>query len=87
MIEYAQNVGSSRGSALYTDRHGTLPNTLPEIFRSTFDDSKTQKDLVREVRLDGITPMITVRPVRPIPDEDEVFEKVWKGYRENQNIF
>jgi hypothetical protein len=26
------------------------------------------------------------RAVRPIPEEDDFFEKVWRGYRENKNI-
>jgi hypothetical protein len=30
---------------------------------------------------------ITVRPVRPIPNNDSFFENVWRGYRENQNIY
>lgn len=30
---------------------------------------------------------ITVRPVRPIPNDDSFFENVWRGYRENQNIY
>lgn len=27
------------------------------------------------------------RPVRPIPDGDDFFENVWRGYRENENVF
>lgn len=27
------------------------------------------------------------RPVRPLPDGQDVFETVWRGYRENQNIY
>ena len=30
---------------------------------------------------------INVRPVRPIPNDDAFFENVWRGYRENQNIY
>lgn len=29
----------------------------------------------------------TERPVRPIPREDDFFENVWRGFRENKNIF
>jgi len=25
--------------------------------------------------------------VRPIPQEDDFFENVWRGYRENKNIY
>jgi len=28
-----------------------------------------------------------LRPVRPIPDTDGFFENVWRGYRENGNVF
>jgi hypothetical protein len=27
------------------------------------------------------------RPVRPLPEGQDVFETVWRGYRENQNIY
>lgn len=30
---------------------------------------------------------LTVRPVRPIPEDDAFFENVWRSYRENKNIF
>lgn len=28
-----------------------------------------------------------VRPVRPLPQDDTFFENVWRGYRENKNIY
>lgn len=28
----------------------------------------------------------TWRPVRPIPEDDDFFENVWRSYRENRNI-
>ena len=27
------------------------------------------------------------RPVRPIPKDDDFFENVWRGYRENGNVY
>ena len=30
---------------------------------------------------------VTVRPVRPIPQEDSFFENVWRAYRENKNVY
>ena len=27
------------------------------------------------------------REVRPIPDDDGFFENVWRGYRDNKNVF
>ncbi len=35
---------------------------------------------------DGVFRVI-IRPVRPIPEDDNFFENVWRGYRENKNIF
>ena len=29
---------------------------------------------------------ISWRPVRPIPEDDDFFENVWRSYRENGNI-
>lgn len=47
----------------------------------------TDPQKVQEVTMtrDGFA--VNVRPVRPIPQEDSFFENVWRGYRENQNIF
>ncbi|MBI9115894.1 FAD-binding protein [Sanguibacter suaedae] len=30
---------------------------------------------------------ITWRPVRPIPEDDDFFENVWRTYRENRNVY
>jgi succinate dehydrogenase / fumarate reductase flavoprotein subunit len=27
------------------------------------------------------------RPVRPIPEDDDFFENVWRDYREHRNIY
>jgi len=42
---------------------------------------------VQEVVFTGQGFEATLRPVRPIPREDSFFENVWRGYRENQNVF
>ena len=46
------------------------------------DPGLVQQVQYRDGRFD-----LTVRPVRPIPDGDDFFENVWRGYRENQNVF
>ena len=51
----------------------TQPNTNPEK--------------VQEVALTENGFEITVRDVRPIPNDDTFFENVWRGYRENKNIY
>ena len=47
----------------------------------------TDPQKVQEVTLTREGFAVNVRPVRPIPREDCFFENVWRGYRENQNIF
>ena len=42
---------------------------------------------VQEVALTQKGFEVTVRPVRPIPQEDAFFENVWRSYRENRNIY
>jgi len=87
MVNYAENGGKSRGSALYTDKNGKLPyDNLPDIFRYTLDDG-SRGNMVQEVLYkDGKCEFIW-RKVREIPQEDDFFENVWRSYRENGNIF
>ncbi len=47
----------------------------------------TDPTLVQEVALKDGTFQIQTRPVRPIPENDNFFENVWRGYRENKNIY
>jgi len=42
---------------------------------------------VRQTRIDGSNCICTSRPVRPLPDDEDVFETVWRQYRENGNVF
>lgn len=90
MIDYLDHGGRSRGAVLYTDPDGVLPVdaqgrelALPEGFRHLTDDGALDGQ-VQQARLPtgGAAPEFTWRPVRPIPADDESFEKVWKEYRE-----
>ncbi|MBR2615889.1 MAG: FAD-binding protein [Clostridia bacterium] len=45
------------------------------------------KETVQELRQSGDGFSTRLRPVRPIPDEKDFFEVIWKGYRENKNVF
>ena len=75
----------SRGSALYTDPSGVKPYAaLPDALTFRLDDG-SRGHLVQELEL-AETIRFHWRPVRPIPDEDDFFENVWRGYRKNQNI-
>lgn len=122
MADYVEHGGRSRGSVLYTDPEGALPQVgfgedagreleLPEIFRFTLDggalDGEVQEvawspavpdaspataasGAVRpddSVRVDGSGKVTFAwRPVRPIPEDDDFFENVWREYREHRNV-
>lgn len=86
MVDYVRTVGSSRGSALYTDPTGDLRTGLEELFRFC-EDSGNSNSLVQQIRLELEQCYVQWRPVRPIPDGDSVFENVWRQYRINQNVY
>lgn len=86
MLDYAAQGGKSRGSALYTDPAGSKPfSQLPDAFTFVVDDG-SRADLVQEVLYRDGDCTFTWRPVRPIPEDDDFFENVWRAYRENGNI-
>ncbi len=86
MLDYAAEVGVSRGSALYTDPQGELREGLDELFRLTVDAVPAARDRVQEIALCGDTCTAAWRPVRPMPADDDVFETVWRDYREHKFI-
>ena len=131
MADYVDHGGRSRGSVLYTDASGHLPQVgfgddpqaeldLPEIFRFALDGgaldgvvqeaswtgaesayrggagevlgvaeevgSESKGLRAAESRRRAGTCDFTWRPVRPIPEDDDFFENVWRSYRENRNI-
>ncbi|MBQ1954420.1 MAG: FAD-binding protein [Clostridia bacterium] len=47
----------------------------------------SDKGKVQEIIWDGNGFDVSLRPVRPIPEDDNFFENVWRGYRENGNVF
>ena len=85
MEDYAQNVGGSRGSAIYTAPDGELAEGLEELFRFRLDDGGFD-DQVQIVEYEDNEPKITWRLVRPLPQENEAFETIWKKYRETKNV-
>ncbi|MBE7046181.1 MAG: FAD-binding protein [Ruminococcaceae bacterium] len=86
MADFIKNVHTSRGSAIYYSKDGSLRDGLEEQFRFIPDD-KSSHSKIQEIYFEGTTPIINYRDVRPVPDCDDVFEIVWKGYRENKNVF
>lgn len=86
MIDYIEHGGKSRGSALYSDPRGSLPDErLPETFRFLPDDGSLG-DQVQEVAFHKGESIFSWRKVRPIPKDDDFFENVWRSYRESGNI-
>ena len=86
MLDYVAQGGKSRGSALYTDPQGVKPFAqLPDAFTFLLDDG-TRGNLVQEVRLVDGKCCFNWRPVRPIPEDDDFFENVWRAFRETGNF-
>ena len=86
MIDFSGTVGSSRGSALYRSDEGALRCGLPETFRFVPGNGEANGK-VQEIRWDGEKFSAVWRPVRPIPEDDTFFENVWRGFRENGNVY
>ena len=42
---------------------------------------------VQETWMDGEGFKTLWRDVRPIPEDDDFFENIWRSYRKNQNTF
>ncbi len=86
MVDYAKAGGKSRGSALYTDPDGTKPYAqLPDVFTFTVDDGAMDEDIQTVRYRDGAC-TASWRRRRPIPENDDFFEVVWKNYRETGNV-
>lgn len=88
MEDYIAHGGKSRGSAIYSDTAGKKPfDALPEQCRFTLDAGDLS-GRVQESRLCAAnwTVQCDWRDVRPIPEEDDVFETVWRAYRETGNV-
>lgn len=93
MLDHTERGHGSRGSVLYTDPQGSLPQVpdaaadLPSDFRFRLADPALA-EVVQETRWSGHgDPTFTWRPVRPLPPADAVaFETVWRGYRADGNV-
>jgi succinate dehydrogenase/fumarate reductase flavoprotein subunit len=86
MLDYAEQGGKSRGSALYTDPAGQCPDGFDDTFRFRLDDGKLDT-AVQTVTFtkEGCIP--AWREVRPLPEGGGFFENVWREYRENGNVY
>ncbi len=87
MVNYNRESGLSRGSALYTNLKGIHPHDkLPEAFTYLIDDG-SRKDLVQETIYKDNSVRFNWRKVRPIPENDDFFENIWRDYRKNKNVY
>ena len=86
MADYTAHGGQSRGSALYTDLTGGVKPfaQLPDTF--TFALDETEAPLIKELWFEDGTCKTDWRAPRPIPEDDDFFENVWRSYRETGNI-
>lgn len=86
MADYTAHGGQSRGSALYTDLTGGVKPfaQLPDTF--TFALDETVAPLIQELWFEDGTCRTAWRATRPIPEDDDFFENVWRSYRETGNI-
>ncbi|MCI8361464.1 MAG: FAD-binding protein [Clostridiales bacterium] len=86
LIDFSQTIGKTRGSSLICDDTGKLRDGLEELFRFQ-PDGDTVYGRIQQVMKNGDCFQTAWRDVRPIPDDDHFFENVWRGYRENQNVY
>lgn len=85
MLNYLEQGGKSRGSAMYIDPQGQSIANLPQQYRFRLDGSE-HAHVVQEISwIDGEC-KINWRGIRPMPSEDESFELVWKAYRERREV-
>ena len=85
MADYAAHGGKSRGSALYTDCAGQKPFAqLPDTFTFALDEEAHPR--IQELWYEDGQCKTAWRAPRPIPEEDDFFENVWRSYREDGNI-
>lgn len=86
MLDYIDKGGKSRGSALYSDKNGMIhPSHLDSRFSYTLETEDEPE--IQEVQLVGDKVSFSYRKPNPIPPLDDVFENVWREYRENKNIY
>lgn len=88
MKDYVEHGGKSRGSAVYCQPMKDA-DTQKNIFHTFYyeADEREKGDIIQEVYLKNGNPCSRYRSVNPIPEDKEAFEKVWKKYRENGNVY
>lgn len=77
IISYYETVRHTRGSAIY----------LTENRDNDFSISKDFNDRIQVLIPENNGFSVIWRKVRDIPEGGDVFESIWKSYRENKNIY
>lgn len=88
MKDYIEQGGKSRGSAVYCQATKDV-DSQKNIFNTVYYEADTGEkgNIIQEVYLKNGIPYSRYRLVNPIPEDEEAFEKVWKKYRENGNVY
>lgn len=86
MIDFSVYADGTRGSALYCDKSGYKRDGLEELFRFKNESGATSKQ-IQEVYYSKGELSVFWRNVRPIPNNEDFFENIWREYRENKNIY
>lgn len=87
MLNYLTEGGDSRGSALYTNPEGIHPHgQLPEEFTYRLEQ-EGGSGRIQEVLWNGQDCEFFWRSPRPIPEDDDFFENVWREYRQTGNVY
>lgn len=86
MLDYDEHAGGTRGSALYYHPQGEKREGLDECFRF-IGTPKACADRVQQGVLTENGCEFRWRSVRPLPENEDFFENVWRTYRENKNVY
>ena len=86
IADYIKTGGGSRGSYLVHDPKGIIPQPdLPDVFRFRPDKAKLS-EYIQEVAFEQGRCHFSWRKVKPLPQEEQWFETIWKAYRDGEII-
>lgn len=99
MLDYVKQGGGSRGSALYVGEETSMKHSckrLQNVFpdgalckpNSFFwqEENEALREKIQEIYWKDGKCACLWKDVRPIPEDEDFFENVWRTFRENGNI-
>lgn len=86
MINFSQTVGSTYGSCLYYNADGKLRPGLDDQFRFV-PGVLCGNEQIQQGKYSEEGCKFFWRAPRPVPEEPDVFEAVWRRYREDNNVY